>query len=103
MVVVAVVVGVLARRRSAPPAPSTGPADWTPLAEHRRALRPVEGPAWVEPTAEGDCPPGHPIKAKVASGIYHRPGGLSYDRTRPDRCYAAPEAAEADGFRAARR
>lgn len=101
--VVAVIVVVLARRRSAPPTPTTGPADWTPLTEHRRSLPPTEAPAWIEPTTDGDCPPGHPIKAKVSSGIYHRPGGLSYERTRPDRCYADAEAAQADGFRAARR
>lgn len=56
---------------------------------------------WVEPV-EGACPPSHPVKVKLSSGIYHRPGGLSYDRTRPDRCYLDAAAAEADGFRAAR-
>lgn len=61
-----------------------------------------EQPAWVAPV-EGGCPGGYPIKAKVASGIYHRPGGQSYQRTRPDRCYADEAAAEADGFRAAKR
>jgi len=58
--------------------------------------------AWVAPV-DGDCPEGFPIKAKEASGIYHRPGGLSYARTRPDRCYADEAAAEADGYRAAKR
>jgi hypothetical protein len=58
--------------------------------------------AWVEPV-DGGCPEGYPIKAKVASGIYHQPGGLSYERTRPDRCYADPASAESDGFRAAKR
>lgn len=57
---------------------------------------------WVAPV-EGACPPGHPIKAKLKSAIYHQPGGLAYDRTNPDRCYPDPEAAEADGFRAAKR
>ena len=52
---------------------------------------------------DGGCPDGYPIKAKEGSGIYHRPGGLSYERTRPDRCYADAAAAEADGFRAAKR
>ncbi|HEX7135089.1 MAG TPA: hypothetical protein VF228_21125 [Iamia sp.] len=58
--------------------------------------------AWVEPV-DGGCPDGYPIKAKEGSGIYHRPGGLSYERTKPDRCYSDPDAAEADGFRAAKR
>ena len=61
-----------------------------------------EGTSWVPPV-EGACPDGYPVKAKVASGIYHQPGGLSYERTRPDRCYADTASAEADGFRAAKR
>lgn len=57
---------------------------------------------WVGPI-DGGCPPGYPIKAKLASQIFHQPGGLSYERTRPDRCYPSTDAAEADGFRAAKR
>jgi hypothetical protein len=57
---------------------------------------------WAEPI-DGDCPPGFPVKAKVTSGIFHVGGGASYDRTRPDRCYRTPAAAEAHGLRAARR
>ena len=37
-----------------------------------------------------------------SSGIYHLPGGRFYDRTRPERCYVDPAAAEADGYRAAK-
>ncbi len=59
--------------------------------------------AWVAPGDTGECPHGYPVKAKVASGIYHLPGGLAYERTKPDRCYATPQAAEADGYRAAKR
>lgn len=59
-------------------------------------------PSWVAPV-EGACPDGFPIKAKLKSGIYHQPGGLAYERTRPDRCYPDPAAAEADGLRAAKR
>lgn len=58
-------------------------------------------PSWTSP-CDGRCPETHPIKAKTASGIYHRPGGRSYDRTAPDRCYRLDSDAEADGFRAAR-
>jgi hypothetical protein len=54
---------------------------------------------WVEPNADGRCPPTHPIKAKLASGIYHSPGGANYARTKPDRCYADEAAAVADGLR----
>jgi hypothetical protein len=35
--------------------------------------------------------------------IYHLPGMAAYGRTLPDRCYADPEAAEADGFVRAKR
>jgi hypothetical protein len=55
------------------------------------------------PEADGSCPKTHPVKAKLASGIYHVPGGGNYERTNPDRCYASAEAAEADGLRAAKR
>ncbi len=54
---------------------------------------------WVEPHADGNCPPTHPIKAKLASGIYHAPGGANYARTKPDRCYVDEAAAAADGLR----
>ena len=56
---------------------------------------------WVEPH-DGECPDGYPIKANDNSGIYHVPGGRFYDRTVPERCYADPAAAEADGYRAAK-
>jgi len=58
--------------------------------------------AWVD--ANGDsCPSSHPVKGKLKSGIYHVPGGSSYDRTAPDRCYVDERAAEADGLRPAKR
>jgi hypothetical protein len=55
--------------------------------------------AWTEPNRDGSCPSTHPIKAKLASGIFHVPGGLNYARTNPDRCYLDEAAAEADGLR----
>jgi hypothetical protein len=57
---------------------------------------------WVIPV-EGQCPESHPIKANANSSIYHVPGGQSYNRTKPERCYCDGETAEADGFRAAKR
>ncbi len=57
---------------------------------------------WVAPV-EGACPDGYPIKAKLKSGIYHLPGGLAYDRTKPDRCYATEDDAVADGLRPPKR
>ncbi len=59
-------------------------------------------PAWVAPS-NGACPPGYPVKAKLASGIFHVPGGQNYDRTVPDRCYRDGEGAVADGLRASKR
>ena len=58
--------------------------------------------AWVEPDGDG-CPATHPVKAKLASGIFHEPGGQMYDRTMPDRCYRDAAAALADGLRASKR
>ncbi len=60
------------------------------------------GPSWVEP-AGGGCPPSHPIKAKLRSGLYHLPGMAAYERTQPDRCYRDEVAAQADGLRRAKR
>ena len=57
---------------------------------------------WVEPV-DGGCPTGYPVKANHSSHIYHVPGGQFYERTVPERCYTDPQAAEADGYRAARR
>ncbi len=57
-------------------------------------------PAWRSPV-EGGCPDGFPVKV-ARSGIFHEPGGRSYDRTTPDRCYAAAADAEADGYRRAK-
>ena len=58
--------------------------------------------AWVDPDG-GVCPVTHPVKAKLASKIFHLPGMLNYKRTRPDRCYRDAGAAESDGLRPAKR
>jgi hypothetical protein len=39
------------------------------------------------------------VKAKLASGIFHVPGGANYARTVADRCYLSAGAAESDGLR----
>ncbi|MCO8127461.1 hypothetical protein NHL50_09605 [Acidimicrobiia bacterium EGI L10123] len=67
------------------------------------AATPTQGASWTEPTDDGECPDGYPIKAKMSSKIFHCPGQLNYDRTTPDRCYVDETAAEADGLRAAKR
>lgn len=78
-----------------------------PAVEPEPAPEPAAAPSapavtWADPV-DGACPDGYPIKANVRSGIYHVPGGLSYERTIPSRCYADAEAAEADGYRRAKR
>ncbi len=126
-VVVGIVVSVLrASRRDTRPAPSAPASPVAPPPRPRPDPAPVEvavptsatPPAapvtpptptaqpeersWAEPV-DGACPDGYPIKAKASSGIFHRPGGLSYERTVPDRCYPDAATAEADGYRAAKR
>ena len=75
--------------------------DGVPVADTR--TKPASSESWVEPADDGTCPPGHPVKAKMSSKIFHLPGQLNYDRTTPDRCYLDAAAAEADGLRAAKR
>lgn len=124
--VLGVAVGIIrAVRRSTPPE-VTGQASWRPLADTPAAQKrsgPVQftdtgatadepaaatEPAttteqrWVEPV-DGQCPATHPIKGNADSGIFHVPGGMSYERTVPERCYATAADAEADGFRQAKR
>jgi hypothetical protein len=84
---------------STPAAPPVRPPARPPA---RPPVRRTPKPAWVEPNADGSCPPTHPIKAKLASGIFHRPGGANYARTKPDRCYVDEAAAQADGLRASK-
>lgn len=86
-----------------------GLAVWASRLYARRPLPPIERAAapgsaspWVAPV-DGACPTTHPVKAKLASKIFHVPGGASYERTVPDRCYVDAAAAEADGLRAAKR
>jgi hypothetical protein len=81
------------------PVPEPAPeAAATPPPERDTSASP-----WVGGDAEGTCPASHPLKAKDSSKIVHQPGGLSYDRTHADRCYVDLAAAEADGYRAAKR
>jgi micrococcal nuclease len=84
--------------RKAAPAPA--PATVAPAAKKA----PVEPfiSAWVQPEG-GVCPPSHPVKAKLASRLFHLPGMFAYDRTRPDRCFRDAEAATAEGFTQAKR
>ena len=58
---------------------------------------------WIDAADGGACPDHYPVKAKLASGIYHLPGGANYARTQADRCYRSAAAAEAAGLRASKR
>lgn len=62
-----------------------------------------EATGWVEPDADGGCPGSHPIKGNDQSKIFHVPGGMSYERTKAERCYCDEASAEADGYRKAKR
>jgi hypothetical protein len=105
LVLLALGVGAaLAWRRGqlATPVPAAAPV-WPPLAPADSSSAPgpapEPGPTWLRANDDGTVPPGHPIKAKDSSGIFHVPGGRFYDRTTPDRCYPTAAAAEADGYR----
>jgi hypothetical protein len=78
---------------------------WSPITPPVTTTAPTAAPeqAWVGPQDDGACPSTHPIKVKLASGIFHMPGMLAYDRTHPDRCYRTEEEAVADGFVKAKR
>jgi hypothetical protein len=94
----------------AAPAPAATPAEVAPpkpavtakkVPAKKAAPKKVLEP-WVDP--KGDlCPKTHPVKAKLASKIFQVTGNFAYDRTKPDRCYRDADAAEKDGFRAAKR
>ncbi|MGH9186958.1 MAG: hypothetical protein ACRD0U_14250 [Acidimicrobiales bacterium] len=92
------VVKLLESRRKVLEGGAPEPASpWGPL-----LTPPSNGRSWIEPDGDA-CPASHPVKAKLSSGIFHLPGGLSYERTQPDRCYVSADAAEADGLRPAKR
>jgi hypothetical protein len=87
-------------QESPAPAPAAPSAPAKKAATSKKAAAPAA--PWVEPV-DGEAPSSHPIKAKMSSGIFHSPGGLNYERTKPDRCYRDAATAEADGLRPAKR
>jgi hypothetical protein len=90
-------------RRFASSTPSAG-AGWTPQPFPFPPQPAADATSpWIDAADGGACPAHHPVKAKLASGIYHVPGGANYDRTQADRCYVSAAAAEADGLRASKR
>jgi hypothetical protein len=95
------------RRRRADAQPVWPPFDTEPPAITNALIsEPIVANAaaqlpWVLPI-DGACPDGYPVKANDGSKIFHVPGGRSYDRTIPERCYSTPEGALVDGYRAAK-
>jgi hypothetical protein len=109
------------------PSPATGTAQWQPLAPNPTERDPsatsrppsdatssdrgndsgsantTRNEANSVVSADGTCPITHPVKGNTDSGIFHVPGGLSYDRTKAERCYVDADAAIADGMRQAKR
>ncbi|MCV7595275.1 thermonuclease family protein [Micrococcus luteus] len=67
------------------------------------APAPAAGDAGPVSGADSVCPDSHPVKANDNSGIYHVPGQQHYGKTNARHCYASASAAQADGYRAARR
>jgi hypothetical protein len=82
-----------------PPPPPPAPAPRAAAASVSAVSTNSKQP-WREPV-DGACPDGYPIKV-AKSGIYHVPGGRSYDRTTAERCYMNADDAEADGYRRAK-
>nr|WP_306274418.1 thermonuclease family protein [Micrococcus sp. Mcc28] len=83
---------------AAEPIPEAAPA---PAPE--AAPAPAAGDAGPVSGADSVCPDSHPVKANDNSGIYHVPGQQHYGKTNARHCYASASAAQADGYRAARR
>ena len=62
----------------------------------------------VSPVSPWLCPTSHPIKGNFTTYngercIFHSPGGQFYEKTKPEKCYANPAEAIADGCRASLR
>jgi hypothetical protein len=93
---------VAAKKLPAAPATKAPAAKKAAKRAAKKASASTPLPAFVEPEG-GVCPPTHPVKAKLASRLFHLPGMFAYDRTRADRCYLDAPTAVADGFTSAKR
>lgn len=58
---------------------------------------------WLEGNGSPIAPTEFPVKANQRSGIFHLPADLAYGRTVATRYCRSADAAEADGYRHARR
>ncbi len=66
----------------------------------------AESTVGVAPATTSSCPVDHPIKGYASrrseAGVYYAPGSASYDRVKPDRCFASETQAREAGYRAGR-
>ena len=85
--------------RSRPSTPMPMPSSRTTPTWSRSVRSRRHGPGWRRSTAP--APTGTRSRPTPRPASLHVPGGRSYARTEPERCYATPEDAEADGFRRA--
>jgi hypothetical protein len=61
--------------------------------------------ASAPPSGLSTCPAEYPVKIYAskhsdAPGVYYAPGSTSYDRVKPERCFASESAARQAGYRA---
>src|SRR3954447_14086400 len=63
--------------RKLPTRPETSPR-WAPQPFPFPPQPALDESQWVDPADSGACPPHHPVKAKLTSGIFHVPGGANY-------------------------
>jgi hypothetical protein len=81
-----------------------GPSGAASTAPSSASSKPAtKHPAVTAPISAHDCPSWAPIKGNASSHVYHLPTGASYDATEPEACFATEAAAQADGYRAAKR
>jgi putative cell wall-binding protein len=65
---------------------------------------PPSRPSSTSPIAgTWNCPSWAPIKGNASSMIYHVPGGAYYSKTNPEKCFTTESAAQAAGYRKAKR
>ena len=60
-----------------------------------------------EPSGPSTCPPDHLVKVYASKhsdgpGVYYSPGSGSYDKVKPERCFASEGAAQQAGYKAGR-
>jgi hypothetical protein len=81
--------------------PTAAPAPRATIAAPKATAAPAPSTGGVPPISALDCPADHAIKGNKASDgrrLYHMPGIGSYDKTKPERCFATEAEAQAAGY-----